>query len=58
MTEELQKGFTCECGEFHEFCVYVYAHWYDELNFECKCGVTSYIDAGEVISSEKNEKDQ
>lgn len=29
------KGFTCECGTFHEFAVYVAAHWSVELIHEC-----------------------
>jgi hypothetical protein len=33
---ELAKGFTCDCGTFHRFPTYVYAHWTDELNFQCE----------------------
>lgn len=34
---ELPKGFTCECGEFHEFSPYVYAHWSATLGCLCRC---------------------
>jgi hypothetical protein len=34
-----EKGFTCECGTFHEFGAYVAAHSDIELIFTCsKCG--------------------
>lgn len=35
MSEELVKGFTCKCGEFHKYTGYVYAHWRHELVFTC-----------------------
>jgi hypothetical protein len=36
-TKELPKGFACECGEFHEFSSYVYAHWNTTLGCLCRC---------------------
>jgi len=32
---DLEKGYTCECGKFHEYPVYVYAHWGIELAHTC-----------------------
>jgi len=32
----LPSGFTCECGEFHKYPAYVYAHWRDLLAFTCQ----------------------
>jgi hypothetical protein len=38
MSEKLPKGFTCECGEFHKFGFYVYAHENDSIIHTCpKC---------------------
>ena len=35
----LAKGFTCKCGKYHAFSVYVYAHWQETLIYTCpKCG--------------------
>jgi hypothetical protein len=28
---ELEKGFTCECGESHQFGLWVYAHWHEPV---------------------------
>lgn len=37
--KSLPKGFKCECGTFHEFTVYVYAHWTMPLTHDsCPCG--------------------
>lgn len=47
MAEELAKGFTCECGEFHKYPPYVYAHWRIDLKFTCpKCDRVYDIYAG------------
>lgn len=36
---ELPKGFTCECGQEHEYSGYVYAHWDIQLVKTCEeCG--------------------
>ena len=35
---ERKKGYTCECGKFHEFPMYVHAHWDTELTNRCTCG--------------------
>lgn len=34
----LPKGFKCQCGLFHEYDVYVYAHWDIRLTHTCACG--------------------
>lgn len=35
----MEKGFTCECGKFHEFGVWVAAHWRERLVHTCdSCG--------------------
>jgi hypothetical protein len=36
--EELASGFTCECGVYHKYPAYVYAHWREELVHSCDCG--------------------
>ncbi len=36
--EEVVKGFTCSCGKFNRYELYVYAHWRDPLKFTCECG--------------------
>ena len=36
---EFAKGFTCECGKYHEFGAYVHAHSFEELVHTCdECG--------------------
>jgi hypothetical protein len=36
---EIPKGFTCECGEFHEFGFYIAAHSTVRLTHTCvECG--------------------
>jgi hypothetical protein len=35
MSKKTPDGFTCECGEFHEFSGYVYAHPNDLLTHTC-----------------------
>lgn len=44
----MPKGFACECGKFHEFCAYVYAHWNIELVHTCTpgCGAKHGLRAG------------
>jgi hypothetical protein len=32
---ELPSGFTCECGQTHEYSGYVYAHWDTPLVHTC-----------------------
>lgn len=32
---KLVKGFTCECGTWHAFPSYVFAHWDDRLTHTC-----------------------
>lgn len=35
MTEELAKGYICQCGHFNEFVPWVYAHWDEEITHIC-----------------------
>ena len=36
---KIPEGFTCECGQYHDFGVYVAAHSRDRLVHTCnKCG--------------------
>lgn len=44
--ESLPKGFTCECGTFHKFSAYVFAHWTDDLRWKCDCGRVYMIQEG------------
>jgi hypothetical protein len=44
---EHPKGFTCECGKFHEFGAYVTAHWRDILHHTCDdCGAKHSVVCG------------
>lgn len=44
------KGIECDCGEYHLFDGYVYAHWPIELKFTCpECGKSCTIQNGEII---------
>ena len=36
--KDIPKGYTCECGKFHKYPMYVYAHWRDVLVHACDCG--------------------
>jgi hypothetical protein len=43
----LPKGFTCECGKFHRYPGYVFAHWRNLLDFTCdECGAKYSIVIG------------
>jgi hypothetical protein len=44
--EEVKKGYTCACGEFHPFSAYVFAHYNITLVNECKCGRANKIRNG------------
>lgn len=46
--DEGLEGFTCECGEFNPFGVYVMAHWYEALIHTCDCGRRHTVRAGKV----------
>ena len=32
---ELPKGFTCECGRYHEFDMYYFAHFDEVMIYTC-----------------------
>ena len=39
MSRELLKGFTCECGKYHKYGMYYYAHYDEAMIFTCPdCG--------------------
>lgn len=39
MIKDIPKGFNCSaCGKYHEFGVYVVAHFREELIHTCECG--------------------
>ena len=43
------KGFTCsKCGTYHDFALYVYAHWHDDLIHNCECGAKHRILMGKA----------
>ena len=33
--DKVIKGFTCECKKYHEFHIWVFAHWDEILIFTC-----------------------
>ena len=48
------KGYVCTCGEAHEYPMYVFAHWTEELTHQCKaCGRNAYILRGIADIEEK-----
>lgn len=46
---ELPKGWTCTCGLFHRFSLWVYAHWDIEITTTCDCGRQVTFLGGEEI---------
>ena len=49
MAKKLPTGFTCECGENHEFPAYVFAHYDIPLIHMCHdCGRKHYILSGKA----------
>lgn len=49
LDESMPKGWTCGCGTFHEFGVYVAAHWSDRLKHTCdRCGATHDVQRGVI----------
>lgn len=45
---DMPKGFTCECGLYHPFSAYVYAHWTQRLTHACPCGRKHLVYAGDA----------
>jgi hypothetical protein len=53
MGRDFESGFTCGCGEYHKYSVYVYSHYDIELIFTCpKCGNKYSIISGIATSIE------
>ena len=46
MSTLLPEGFTCECGKYHEFGVYVSAYWDLPLIHTCECGRQHTVQRG------------
>lgn len=56
-SEALPKGFTCVCGEYHKFPVYVFAHWQERLIYTCKkCGACYGVLGGRARIKRGKEK--
>jgi hypothetical protein len=36
--KEHPKGYTCKCGKYNPYPLYVYAHFREELIHTCDCG--------------------
>lgn len=54
---ELAKGFTCQCGEYHRYPVYVYSHWDELLDFTCpKCNAKYQIVRGHAVKQESKRR--
>lgn len=54
---ERAKGFTCECGKYHAYAMYVYAHWQDLLKHTCdQCGAKHDILLGHATLRRKGKK--
>lgn len=55
--DALAKGFTCECGQFHRYGSYVYAHWRERLVHTCEqCGAKHNILLGVPHLTKKGSK--
>lgn len=53
----LSRGFTCECGEKHEFTSYVFAHWSSKLDHTCeKCQAKHTVCRGVVRPADPKKK--
>ncbi len=51
MKGELAKGWTCKCGHFNPFGVWVYAHWKETLKGTCGgCKQSVMVRAGKVVN--------
>lgn len=46
--KELENGFTCECGKWNPFALYVYAHWDEVLEHTCKCNRKHSLYRGKI----------
>ena len=54
MSSELPKGYICVCGVFHQFAVWVYAHWHIPIDATCdKCGQHNTIVRGVRINDRR-----
>lgn len=50
----MKKGYTCKCGKYNAFDVYVFAHWDIPLTHACECGRKNTIMRGVVSIGRKN----
>ena len=49
MGKRLPKGFKCQCGAFHVFSGWVFAHWAEDLVHTCEgCGRKHSIERGKA----------
>lgn len=44
--DKLTKGYTCKCGKFNLFSLWVFAHWDELITHKCECGRTAHIRRG------------
>lgn len=52
-----EKGFTCECGTYHEFPMYVFAHWRNIILHTCEeCGAKHEVICGSVTLKQAGSK--
>ncbi len=48
--EKMQPGYTCLCGEYHGFGMWVAAHWHEVLTNTCgACNRTNTLKEGQVL---------
>jgi len=53
VSRKLPKGYTCECGKFNEFHVWVFAQWRELITHHCECGRMNYLCEGSVARTVK-----
>lgn len=57
MADETPKGFTCKCGAYHAFGVYVIAHWDLQLIHTCsKCKRSHHVRQGKATPIAKRDE--
>lgn len=50
------SGYTCDCGRYHKYPAYVYAHWSEQLTYTCDCGSKVSLQNGVATKRHSNEK--
>jgi hypothetical protein len=52
----MKTGFKCECGTYHEFPGYVFAHWAEAIIHTCQCKRRHEIVEGTAVLLDRRAK--